>query len=157
MPYAIPTVDQFKAGFPRDFPFAVSPEPTPPPDGGDQTDLTKVRDEDITNAINLAQFNVNQGLFSTQANFQQAFLYLAAHYLVQMLLASTEGLASKYNWLTNSKGVGDVSESFVIPERVKASPFLSSLSVTRYGSIYLSIVTPLLIGNVMTFHRMSLP
>ncbi len=124
---------------------------------GDDSDLTRVRDDDILQAQADASFNVNECLFDGQAAWNRAFNYLTAHYLVEKLLAAGEGLASQYNWLTGSKSVGDVSESFVIPDRIKADPLLASFSKTRYGAIYLSIISPLLIGNVATQFRQSLP
>lgn len=124
---------------------------------GDESDLNLVRDDDINQAQADASFNVNQELFDSQQGWNRAFNYLTAHYLVEKMLAAGEGLASQYNWLTASKSVGDVSESFVIPDRIKDDPMLAAFSKTRYGAIYLSIISPLLIGNVATQFRQSLP
>lgn len=124
---------------------------------GDETDLKLVRDDDITGAQADAGFNVNQDLFGSQGDWNRAFNYLTAHMLVEKLLAAGEGLASQYNWLTTSKSVGDVSESFEIPDRIKKDPMLAAFSKTRYGAMYLQIISPLLIGNVMTNFRQSLP
>lgn len=124
---------------------------------GSNSDLSKVRDEDIEDAFKDAQFNVNPGLFGSQSDFQRAFGYLAAHMLVEKMLMAGEGLASQYNWLTTGKSVGDVSESFEIPETIAKDPLLSGFSKTRYGSMYLSIITPLLIGNMGTLFRQSMP
>lgn len=124
---------------------------------GDNSDLTRVTDDDITSAIQDAAFNVNQALFGTQSDWAKAFLYLAAHNLVERLLAAGEGMRSRYNWLTNAKTAGDLSESYTIPDSILESPFLSSVSKTRYGARYLEIVSPLLIGNMGTFYRRSAP
>lgn len=124
---------------------------------GDESDLSRVRDDDIVGAQADAGFNVNQELFDSQGNWNRAFNYLTAHMLVEKLLAAGEGLASQYNWLTGSKSVGDVSESFVIPDRIKDDPMLAAFSKTRYGAMYLQIISPLLIGNVSTQFRQSLP
>lgn len=124
---------------------------------GDESDLNLVRDDDVQQAQADASFNVNQELFDSQPAWNRAFNYLTAHYLVEKLLAAGEGLASQYNWLTASKSVGDVSESFVIPDRIKDDPMLAAFSKTRYGAIYLSVISPLLIGNVATQFRQSLP
>ncbi len=124
---------------------------------GDESDLNLVRDDDIEQAQADASFNVNQELFDSQGGWNRAFNYLTAHYLVEKLLAAGEGLASQYNWLTASKSVGDVSESFVIPDRIKDDPMLAAFSKTRYGAMYLSIISPLLIGNVATQFRQSMP
>lgn len=225
MPYSIPAVDDFKAQFPRDFPYAVpawgaqgavtavagvitavavtaggqgytaaptvtvtdsagtgavilavltgskvtgftvsnggsgyvAPVISISGGAGDNSDLTRVTDNDVTGAIFDAQYNVSQALFDSQAQFSRAFLYLAAHNLVEKLLAAGEGLASQYNWLTAAKGVGSVTESFHIPERISKDPMLSAYSKTRYGALYLAIISPLLIGGVFTSYRQSLP
>lgn len=124
---------------------------------GDESDDSRVRDKDILRAIQNAQFNVNQALFCDQASFQYAFGYLAAHCLVQNLLTAGQGMRSRFNWLTASKAVADVSESFVIPDQVKKNPFLASLSKTGYGGRYLEIISPLLVGNMLATFRQTLP
>lgn len=137
MSYTALTIAAFKTRFDRDFAYAV-----------DQTDKSKVRDADITIAFTQAAANFNEALFANQATFSEAFALLSAHFLCVNLLASTQGLGGSAQWLTNAKAVGNVSESFSIPERIMRSPFLSALSKTLYGMNYLSIITPLLVGNV---------
>ena len=137
MSYVPPTLADFKARFDRDFAFA-----------SDQTDKSMVRDADITIAFTQAAANFNVGLFANQATYAEASLLLTAHYLCQNLLASSQGLAGSAQWLTNSKAVGNVSEGFSIPERILRSPILSIYSRTLYGMTYLSIIAPLLVGNV---------
>ena len=151
MSFTIPTVADFKQMFQRDFPYAVTAY------GGDATDLEKVTDTDIAGAIQDAQFNVNPGLFPDQPSFTRAFLYLAAHQLVEKILMAAAGVQSQYSWLTAAKGAGGVTESFVIPEKVKEDPFLAHFSKTRYGAMYLQIVSPLLVGNVGSVFRATLP
>lgn len=124
---------------------------------GDNTDLTRVTDDDINGALQDAAYNVNEALFDTQANWARAFLYLTAHNLIERLLAAGEGMRSRYNWLTTAKAVGDVSESFEIPDIIKQNPFLASISKTRYGARYLEIITPLLVGNMRTNFRVTPP
>lgn len=124
---------------------------------GDNSDLSKVTDNDISGAIFDGQFNINQALFPTQQSFSRAFLYLAAHQLVEKLLAAQEGMGSQYSWLTTSKGIDSVNESFQIPERIAQDPMLSHFSKTRYGAMYLQIITPQLIGNVFVAFRETLP
>jgi hypothetical protein len=149
--YTVPTVADFKAQFPRDFPYAVTAS------GGDNTDLSRVTDTDIAGAITDAGFNVNEGLFATQAGYTRAYLFLAAHCLVQVLLAAGEGVKSSFNWLVTSKSAGDLSESFAIPRDILEDPYLGSISKTRYGSRYLEIISPLLVGNFQTFFRQTPP
>jgi hypothetical protein len=132
-----PTVAQFKAYFYRDFPYATS-----------QSDLTRVIDADITKAIAEAAFYVNEGLFSVQDDFQLAYMYLTAHYLCTDLMNAKQGLNGQYNWLVTSKSVGNVSESYQIPEFILKNPTLAMMSKTTYGAKYLSIIAPLLVGPV---------
>jgi hypothetical protein len=125
--------------------------------GGDNTDLKKITDDDLNGAILDAQYNINEGLFATQQTFTRAFLYLAAHQLVEKVLMGMEGLASQYNWLTTSKSVGDVAEAFQIPKYLAEDPMLSHFSKTRYGAMYLQIISPLLVGHTMALPRATLP
>lgn len=124
---------------------------------GDDTDLSKVRDVDIDGALQDAHYNVGECLFDTQTNWSRAYGYAAAHNLVQRLLASGEGIYSQFSWLTSQKSVGGVQQSFVIPDKIKDDPFLSMYSTTRYGMMYLQIIAPLLIGNMWSTHRETLP
>lgn len=137
MSYTQPTVSDFKTRFDRDFAFAA-----------DQGDMTKVRDVDITRGLTQASANFNEGLWESQALFSEAFLLLAAHYLCQNIAASSQGLGSHASWLTNSKAIGNMSESFAIPERIAKSPTLAIYSKTQYGMTYLSLIMPRLVGNV---------
>jgi hypothetical protein len=135
MAFTVPTIDDFKDAFDRDFPF--------------DPDMNKgVRDKDITNAINDASYAINEGLFSEQAIYTRAFLLLAAHSLVTNLRNSSKGLAGGFSWLTSSKGVGSVSESYSIPDQVLQNPYLGLLAKTSYGARYLEMVAPLLAGNI---------
>lgn len=125
---------------------------------GDETNLEKVTDDDINGAIFDAEFNVNPGIFPSQQAFSRAFLYLAAHQLCSKLLMAAAGVQSQYEWLTTSKTVGDVSQSFAIPkELLEDSPWLADFSKTRYGAMYLQIVGPLLVGNVGTLPTVTNP
>lgn len=124
---------------------------------GDNTDLNMVTDDDLAGAILDAQFNTNQDLFGTQALFTRGYLFLAAHLLIEKLLMAGEGLASQYAWLTAAKAVGDVSESFVIPDRIMKDPMLAAFSKTRYGAMYLQIISPQLVGGVFVLPRRALP
>ena len=115
---------------------------------GDNTDISKVADFDIQNAQNMAYMNFNGGLFASQLLYSQCFNLLTAHFLVTNLLASTQGVKSQYDWLTIQRTVGSVNSSFGIPSRVRNSMFLSTLTQTRYGAQYVSLIAPLLTGNV---------
>ena len=132
-----PTVEQFKAYFYRDFPYATL-----------QTDLTKVIDADITKALNQAYFAINESLFETEEDYQMAYLYLAAHYLCVDLMAAKQGISGQYNWFVASKSVGNVSESYQFPEYILKNPKLSMISRTPYGAKYISLIVDQLIGGV---------
>ena len=151
MAFTIPSVADFKANFVRDFPYSVDAY------GGDPGNLEKVTDDDIAGAILDAQFNINPGLFANQAMFSRAFLYLAAHQLVEKLLMGAAGVQSQYSWLTAAKSAGDVSLTSSIAEMIRENPFLAHLSATRYGAMYCQIVAPLLVGNVSSVHRVTQP
>lgn len=137
MAYVPPTVAEFKARFDRDFAYAA-----------EQTDLARVRDVDITRAFTQATANFNESLWPSQDIYAEAFLLLSAHHLVTTLTASSMGLGGSSQWLTNSKAVGNVQESFTIPERILRSPWLGMISKTLYGAQYLTMVAPRLLGNV---------
>lgn len=220
MPFSTPTVDDFKAQFPRDFPYAIpaygaaaasvltggavssfvvskggqgykepptvvlinAPGDTgigaagtatvsggkvtaiavaAPGSGygqapivsfeggaGDETNEKRVTDDDLSGAIFDAEFNVNPGLFPTQAAFSRAFLYLAAHQLIEKIKMAAAGVQSQYSWLVDSKSVEGVQQSFEIPKVIKENPFLAHFSTTRYGAMFIQIIAPLLVGNV---------
>ena len=134
MPYAPITVSNFKEFFVRDFPYGTTSE--------------AVMDADIAKALATAGDNFNESLWSTQGSFGRAYCYLAAHYLVQSIRASSSGLNSQNAGNTTSKAVGSVNESYDMPERVKSSPFLAGLYTTLYGKTYVDLISLRLIGNV---------
>src|SRR3990167_319570 len=123
-----PSISDFKNYFVMDFPY------------GTGSDYTKVLDADITKAINEAAFLINEALFSTQAKFTIGYLYLTAHFLVTDLRNASQGITGAYNWLTASKGVGSVSEGYVIPEFLMKNPTIAMLSKTNYGARYVQII-----------------
>ena len=130
------TVAEFKAWFSRDFPYSE--------DG----DLTGVTSADIQKAFAEANMNFNPSLFDTEENLKLGFLYLAAHYLCIDLQNSAQGINGKYEGLMSSKSVGSVSVGYTIPNWVTEHPIYSLLTQTRYGMKFLSLIIPLLIGNV---------
>lgn len=133
MAYTNPTVSDFKNQFARDFPYGV--------------DINNdVLDSDITYAFQLTNAQVNQGLFPDQGTYALGYNLLSAHFLVTNLRASSQGINGQYNWLQNSKAVGQVNEAFSIPQRVLDNPYWSSLSKTNYGQNYLSLILPQLIA-----------
>lgn len=137
MAFEIPSVDDFKQFFNRDFPFGE--------------DLANnVVDGDITKAMQMAAINFNGDLFGTQTAYSTGFLLLAAHYLVMNLRASSQGINGQFNFLQQGKGAGGVNESFAIPQRILDNPDWAILAKTNYGAQFLQLVLPQLCGQVFT-------
>lgn len=135
----------------------VSPQIVIAGGSGDETNLELVTDEDIAGASVDANFNINRDLFDDEPQFQRAFCYLQAHCLVEKISAATQGLGSQYNWVTQSKNVGNVSAAYSIPKDILDNPMLAAFSRTQYGALYLQIIMPLLVGNFSSSFRLSLP
>jgi len=135
--YTNPDVAAFKAYFNRDFPYGNS-------------DLTTVQDADIAKAQTQQQNLIPQFLFPNQNLYTQGAQLLAAHFLVQNLRASSQGIAGKYEWLNTGKNVGPVGASFQIPDRILENPELAILTSTYYGVQYLYLILPLLTGQMFT-------
>lgn len=135
MSFVTITTDSFKAYFTRDFPY-----------GADQA--LHILDSDINRAINVAFPEINQALFRDQANFDIGLNYLSAHYLVMNINEASQGIAGKFEWTVNSKGVGSVSVAASIPDRLAKDPKVAMLSTTNYGARYLNMIFPLLVGQV---------
>ena len=132
-----PTIDDFKLYFNRDFPYG--------------TDIsTSILDSDIAKAFNKTNFWINEGLFDKQENYTMGYMELAAHWLVEAIRASSQGVAGRYNWIEASKGVSGVNSSFSIPQKILDNPILAMLSQTRYGAAYLELIMPQLVGNTAT-------
>lgn len=143
MSFTIPTVEDFQAYFFRDFPYGVS--------------LDTVTNQDILNALQDASINFNECLWANQTDFNIGYLNLAAHYMVMSLRASTQGVAGQYDWLTAGKSVGSVSENFQIPQKILDNPEFAMLSKTPYGSKYLSLILPRLVGQIFSVCGRTLP
>ena len=133
MAFTNPAVSDFKSQLSRDFPYGTDPN-------------NSVLDSDITYAFQFTNNSINQGFFTDQGTYTVAYNLLSAHYLVTNLRASSQGINGQYNWLQNSKGVGQVNEAFSIPDRILQNPIFSSLSKTNYGQNYLVMILPQLTG-----------
>lgn len=143
MSYLIPTVADFKAYFVRDFVYGVDP--------------TTVQDIDIQNAITEAGMMVNEDLFASQVFFSSGYLLMTAHMMCLALSSSTQGVSGRYSWLTSSKSVGSVSESYAIPQRILDNAEFAMLSKTNYGAKYLFIIMPQIAGQVFVVGGATLP
>lgn len=135
--FVAPTVAQFKTQFIRDFPYGTDPN-------------ISVLDIDIINAFNLTDISINQDLWANQTAYQIGYGYLAAHYMVLNLRASSQGLNGQYNWAQNSKSVQGVSEAFTIPQRLIDNPDFMAYTKTNYGAMYLNLLWPMLVGPSFT-------
>lgn len=144
MGYVFPTVTDFKNYFVRDFPY-----------GDDSTE--DVLDSDIGKAQSEAQFNFSSALASDQNQFSLLFNYLTAHFLVMDLRASSQGISGRGQWLENAKSVGNVSQSFSIPDRILNNPELSYYTQTNYGMKYLMLILPRLTGQIFTVCGVTKP
>lgn len=137
MAYTNPTTLQFQQQFARDFTYGSNPK-------------TSVTLNDINYAFSMANVNINSDLFASQADYTMGYNLLAAHYLVTNIRASGQGLNGQFNFLQSGKGVGSVSESFSIPQRILDNPYWSMLTKTQYGAQYLSLILPQMVGQVFT-------
>lgn len=144
MAYANPSVADFKNQFVRDFPY-----------GTDQN--VSVLDSDIAYAFQFVNVNMNQALFADQGSYTLGYNLLAAHYLVMNLRSSSQGINGQFNFLQNSKGVGGVSESFSIPQRILDNPDWSILAKTNYGAAFLQLIIPQLAGQMYIAYGTTLP
>ena len=128
------------------------------PGVGDNTDVKAVTDYDIAKAMKAAMaFNMTNALWGSQAAYTYAYNLLIAHYLCENAQADGAGLGGQADWVRNSKTVGDVTESFSIPERVTKSIYFAKFSKTTFGSQFLELIAPSLIGNFQSYHRCTLP
>lgn len=137
MAYVTPTIADFKTQFTRDFPYGTDPS-------------VSVLDTDILNAFNLVDITINQCLWPDQTSYKIAYGYLAAHFLVLNLRASSQGVNGQWDWLNASKGVGGVSQSFQIPQRVQDNPDFAQYYKTHYGAMYMNLAWSLLSGQMFS-------
>jgi hypothetical protein len=135
MAYNNPSIADFKAQFVRDFPYG--------------TDInTQVTDADIASAYTFTNINISQSLWADQSSYTLGYLLLAAHYLVQNLRASSQGINGQFAFLEQGKSVGAVNLSSAIPQRILDNPNFSMLSKTNYGAEYLQLLWPQLSGQM---------
>jgi hypothetical protein len=114
-----------------------------------------VSDKDITNAYAEACTNYNSSLFGDDDEIKLSYLYLSAHYLVHDLNAG--GVDSSGVGQVNSRSVGNVSESYSIPQWQLDSPIYSFYTKSTYGLKYLNLVIPKLTGNTFTVEGCTTP
>ncbi len=107
-----------------------------------------IQDQDITNAFAEATAVFNQSLFGDDTTIKLAYLYLTAHYLVNDIQTSRQGVQSTGRNPVTSRTVGSVSESYAVPERFLADPIVQFYTTTGYGRKFLSMALPAMVGNM---------
>ena len=112
--------------------------------------LNYIQDSDIERAFEEAQLSYNQGLFGTDAEVTLVYLYITAHYLVLDLRAASQGVESSSDFNVQSRSVGNVSESYSIPDIYVNDPNFSFYTKTQYGLKFLSFAVPRMQGNVVS-------
>lgn len=143
------TVEDFKTRFDRDFLFG--------------TTIDTVRDQDIEVAFSQGTMNFNEGLFDSD-EIEEAFSLISAHCLVKLVTAggglkssAGGGIKSSGSGAVASKSAGPLSVSYSLPGSLVNDPILSDLMTTGYGKMYLQILIPRLIGNVVSIKGATLP
>ena len=139
-----PGVADFKTFFTRDFPYGTDPN-------------ASVLDTDIAKAFQFTNINMNKQLFDCQASYNVGYLLLSAHYLVMNLRASSQGLSGQFNFLQQSKNVGQVAEAFGIPQRILDNADWSMLCKTNYGAQFIQLVLPQMGGQIWNAYGTTLP
>lgn len=114
---------------------------------GDQNNYVSVND--IQNAFNDAMVLFNQCLWGTVQQTTNGFLTLAAHFLSLNMRAAISGIQSVGDQVMASRGAGGINASYAIPADYQADPVLAQYTTTAYGMKYLSMVLPLLRGNIV--------
>lgn len=116
-----------------------------------------VLDSDIINAFAEAMVVLNQGLYGPDSTIRMAYLYLTAHFLVNDLKTSAQGIASTGNYPVSARTVGSVSESYSIPEAYLEDPILSFYTKSGYGLKYLNMTLPNTVGNIGVVYGATQP
>jgi len=135
------TIEEFKTRFDRHFTFGETKD--------------KVRDQDITLALNEATLIYNADLWEDVTEGKIAFLLAAAHCLDLNVQAAGglsainygRGIQNKGGGVIQSKSVGSVSVNFAIPNFVTESPILSQLAETGFGKQYLQMFLARRVGH----------
>ena len=108
-----------------------------------------IQDSDIMRAFKEAKVNFNAGLFGDDDIIKMVFLYLVAHYLVIDLNNAMNPMTMGFMGFTQSKSVGSVSESYMVPAWIQNNKTLSQYMQTGYGRKYISLISPYLVGNII--------
>lgn len=116
-----------------------------------------VTDDDIQRAFEEAKQTFNQSLWGDDAGVKLGYLYLTAFWLVHDMKAAMGGLTGSSPALVSSRSVGNVSESYGIPQAYLDDPLLGMYAANPWGLKYLQMVLPLLRGNIFPVCGRTLP
>ena len=108
-----------------------------------------ITDEDIEKAFSQAYPNSNENFGETCGEKINIYLHLVAFYLVFDIKNSTAGINGSYLGVLNSKSVGDVSESYAVPQWLSENPMYSIYAQNGYGLKYLSLIAPYMAITIM--------
>lgn len=101
-----------------------------------------ILDDDIQKAFTQAYPNANINFGATCNEKVNIYLHLVAFYLVFDIKNSSAGINSSFTGTLSSKSVGDVSESYNIPNWMMQDPMYSIYAANGYGLKYLSLIAP---------------
>lgn len=103
-----------------------------------------VTDEDIEKAMSQAICNGNENFGENCNEKINIYLHLVAFYLVMDLKNAQTGMNGGVAGVVSSTHVGDVSESYAIPQWMLNDPMYSMFAQNGYGLKYLSLIAPYL-------------
>ncbi len=115
------------------------------------TSSNYVTDNDIIKAIGQAKLAINEKFGYTKEDKITIFLHLVAFYLVMDKKNQSSGVNGGFLGVTSSKSVGDVSESYAIPQYILNNPLWSIYAQNGYGLKYLSLILPYLSVTIRLF------
>lgn len=101
-----------------------------------------IQDSDIAKAMGQAKLSINSRFGADDDERVLIFLHLVAFYLLLDLKNAGASVGSSFNGVVSSKSVGDVSESYAIPEYITKNPLYSMYAQNGYGLKYLSLIMP---------------
>lgn len=108
-----------------------------------------ITDEDIQKAMSQAINNCNENFGETDEEKVNIYLHLVAFYLVLDIKNSSAGINGGTIGNVTSTHVGDVSESYAIPQWMMTDPMYSIYAQNGYGLKYLSLIAPYLAITIM--------
>lgn len=111
--------------------------------------LAYITDNDIEKAFSQAKPNSNDMFGETCNEKVNIYLHLVAFYLVFDIKNSSTGINSSYVGTLTGKHVGDVSESYNIPQWMLDNPTYSIFGQNGYGLKYLSLIAPYMAITVL--------